>query len=224
MKTKKICLFLLLSTFIGLNVLKADCEEAKQEGENLLVSIEPATLKTEDTLVEIVLVSDNIYIEVSENYSNTKQTYYKKDLGDSIFLKLKSPDIFTNITYEIKTFYTNQECGIDPIKVFSIETGIYNKLSDLKICWDKLYLDICKNYYTTEDIEKFGNIQDLSEEKINKLVNEELTKEEEKSKINLKDIIKEYYLYVLIPIIIISIVYIIVIVIVKKRKEVQNEK
>ncbi len=143
---------------------------------------------------------------------------------EEIFLKLKSPDIFTNITYEIKTFYTNQECGIDPIKVFSIETGIYNKLSDLKICWDKLYLDICKNYYTTEDIEKFGNIQNFSEEKINELVNEELSKEEKKSKTNLKDIIKEYYLYVLIPIIFISIVYIIVIVIVKKRKEVQNEK
>ena len=72
MKTKKICLFLLLSTFIGLNALKADCEEAKQEGENLLVSVEPATLKTEDTLLEIVLISDNIYIEVSENLGNNE--------------------------------------------------------------------------------------------------------------------------------------------------------
>ncbi len=101
MKTKKICLFLLLSTFIGLNVLKADCEEAKQEGENLLVSIEPATLKTEDTLLEIVLISDNIYIEVSENYNNTKQNYYKNDLGDSIFLKIKSPPKLSDILTQV---------------------------------------------------------------------------------------------------------------------------
>lgn len=221
---KKISLIIMMSLIGGINLLYADCEEAKSEGENLIVTVEPATLKDEDTILQVIMISDKIYLEISEDNTGSTNKYYKSDLGDSVFLTIKSPDIYSNVKYEIKTYYSDETCGVEPIKTYTVETGIYNKFSDSEVCWDKLDLDVCKNNYTADEVKKYYNDKELSEDNIEKIIKEEKTQKDAENKKSVIDIIKEYYLYVLVPIMVLSVFYVTRILIIKKRKEVQNEK
>ncbi len=223
---KKIYLIipLIITIFFGINKLNADCESAKERGENLIVSLSPATLMEEENQIKVVLSSEEIYLEVTNNYNDEKNVINSED-GSDIIKTIISPDKYKNIKYEIKTFYTDQTCGTDPIKTYTYETGIYNKFSDSEECWDKPHLNVCKDSFNSKDIEKYyGKDKELSEKNLEEVIEKEEKEENKKKDKTIMGVIKEYYLYVLIPILVISIVYIIIIIVIKRRKKLKDEQ
>lgn len=213
---------IVLSVFMCINVLNAECDNAKQNGEYLWSVVDRATLKTDSTVVKLFLFTDEVYYEISNDYNDTVEKYTYADIDEDSIIKFNSPDILTNVKYTVKAYYTDNTCGTEPIKTFEVETGIYNKNSDNKECWDKLYLDVCKNNYSPDELKEYESI--TNDEELTKKIEEEDKVYNEETKKSVLDIVKEYYLYVLIPCVVISVFYIIRIIIIKKRKEVKDEK
>ena len=74
-----------------------------------------------------------------------------------------------------------------------------------------------------EDIKKYVDEKEISEDNISSIIDEEI-----KASVTVKDkvtnVIKEYYLYVLIPVLLISIFYIARIIVVKRKKRLKDDE
>lgn len=210
---------IILSLILSVNILNADCDSASKSGIYLMADVERALIKTDTNVVNVLLYDEETYLEVTNDYDDSVLTYYKSDVNEDGFININSPDSLTNIKYTISLKYVDKTCGEGAIKTIELETGIYNINSDKNICLDKLYLDVCKNNYAPDEIDKYFNIN------TNKKLEEEVKKELEEYNNpdnNLKNIIKEYYLYVLLPFLFISLIYIIRIIIIKRRGKQHN--
>lgn len=212
-------------SFIGIKIVNADCTLAKEEGKNILAVLNPSTIKSDDTYVNVYLPTENVYVTVQRNDEDIATTYYNKDTEDGNRIQLKAPSIYTNYKYDIKVYYTDSACGEEPIKSMTIETGIFNVYSDSKICNTNTNynLDVCRRHYMPEDIKKYVDEKEISEDNISSIIDEEI-----KASITVKDkvtnVIKEYYLYVLIPVLLISIFYIARIIVVKRKKRLKDDE
>ena len=212
---KKKLLFLIILCISGISVLNADCKVAENYGENLLNYVKRAVLKDENNVIKIYLFDEQIYVKVKNDFNNENKVYTFDDKDDSGLIVIDAPTNYEDIKYTIETYYTDTTCGTEPIKTYELHTGTYNALSDMEICWDKGYLEVCKCNFDSELTEKYKDVK--TEDELTKIVNKQL-KEYEKANTKLIDIVKKYYLYVLIPFLIVSCYYITKIIIAKRKK------
>ena len=226
---KKIYVIIILSFFLEMNILNADCIESKKEGDQISILIDPPRVDKQELSLLVVVPSNNIYLKITNDYNNEEKIYTNEKENATTF-KLVSPDIYSNIKYTIRVYYSDTACGLEPIITYEYETGIYNKYNQSNACLNaSSYIERCKEYYTSEDIKNFNISSDLSEDKHNELVESDIENKnnmpEEKLSTKEKILkgIKEYYLYILIPIAIISLMYIIQIIIIKRRKKYEKE-
>lgn len=216
MKLRYKILFL-LSLLLSINILNADCESASKSGEDIIYSIQRATISGGNSEIYFFMFTDEVYFEVTNDYDDTLEKITYADTNDESYIKIISPNSLINVKYKISSYYSDKTCGEDIIKTIEVETGVYNKNVDNEKCTDKYYLDVCKENYSAEEYEKYKDLQ--SEEDLSKKIEEEEKEYNKKNGKSNLDIIKEYYLYVLIPVAIISVFYIVRIVFIKKRKE-----
>ncbi len=212
---KKKLLFLIIMCITGMSVLNADCEEAMEEGKYLIYFVDKAIDTSYDNILNIYMPKDVVYFKVKNDFNNENKTYTSIDKDDSNLIKIKAPTNYENIKYTIEVYYADASCGVEPINTYTVETGKYNALSDMKICWDKLYLDVCDTNYDEKQIEKYKDVK--TEEELTKIVNKQL-KEYNRANTKPIDVVKKYYLYVLIPFLIVSCYYIPKIIIAKRKK------
>lgn len=230
MKRKNILFGIILFIMFFFNpYLNADCKSAKEEADSLLYYIDLPRFDKLETSLIVILESTQINIEVSNNYDTTINKYGNNSDEKTFVVTEVSPNIYKNITYDINVFYTDKTCGTESIATYSIDTGIYNKYNESSYCINSdVYIDRCSESYTTEQIKKYGNLENMTEEEFNKLAEEDVKNgtnipDDRTTKEKVIDFVKNNYLYVLLPLIIVSIIYI-TIIIIAKRKKVQNEQ
>ncbi len=199
---------------INVNVLKADCEQDKEDAKYISYFTNPIIQDDKINIyTDLYGIKENMYVTVYDSISKETKTY---NYGDENFeygaLYIRSWDVNEKIEYVIKV-YSNL-CEKDEV------------LNTIEISHDKVnkyaYSDICKendNVYKSEWCEPYKDTSNMSEKEIEKKI-----KQDAKSfdfKYNVKIIVKKYYLFVLIPVLLISIFYIVRIILIKRNKKKQ---
>lgn len=222
-KKVRLLLFALLSILIFQVRLFAVCndEELNNLAEKINVSlVEDIEIIGEDNNVErekkyLYLLSfgetlsgmkDKIKIEVTDSISNKKYNATYDDFFDTFVIG--SEIHFVPKVYNIIVLGgSNSKCPNEKIKVFSHRVNAYNTYRDTEYCSDHLDEDLCSIDFDSSkfDDEDFAN----------------LVKPNEVPELNffgkVWNFIKNYWYFVVIPIVVISIFYIVLIVIYKKK-------
>lgn len=229
MKKKNLFIMLIVSLFTCVGLYNADCVTARMEGENLTILNYPSRVDDQNTSIIPILKSSQIYIQVTNDYNKEMNIYRNNKENEEMGFEIISPDIYTNITYTIKTFYNDNSCGTEAIKTYTVETGIYNQYNQSNACLNsEVYVERCKEHYYSEDIKKFSDPSTLTEEDFVSKVEEDIKKgtnipDDRTTKEKVLDAVKEYYLYVLVPFVVITIVSIVILIIVKRGKRLEND-
>ena len=217
---KKISLLLttILISLISFNTMYAvSDEQCSLEEENAKnVSAYVDTYFGEYTTVHFDLkienVTEDVYVRVTNDYDNTTKDYYYKD-SDNGTLVIPSPNVYRYVKYIVKVYTKDSECGGEAVQTLNLKTNIYNGYSNFDICKKaKEPIDICYEFKDTSNL-SVNEFMIEAQKEIDYLNRSFLTK--------LLDFIKEYYMYILIPIILIGAYYIVRIVILKRSR---NEK
>ena len=154
--------------------------------------------------------SDNeghIFAKVT-NDTNESKTYRYSDTNEGT-LELINNYIFAKVTYTVKVYSVDSSCQNMLLKTLKASTIKFNDYSKYDACDGYEEFELCKPFYDGEHVSKevFNNaLEEYKKEK-------ETTFFEKVIKI-----IKEYYLYVLLPIAIISACYYTYIGVIKWRK------
>ena len=196
MNKKLIVLVIILFSF-NLNLYAAcDKEELIKEAEAVEVSATPQQ-SDEGDLYFLILVSkmkNNMALVVSEDDNNTKITYKYFNTNKGV-LEIKNDYIFKKINYTIKIYSLDNACKNMLLATKKVSTIKYNPYSKFDVCQGNELFDMCKPFYE-------GEI--ASKEVFNNALEEYLKEKNVNNWGKIFDVIKEYYLYVLIPILIVT--------------------
>lgn len=194
---KKIFFFITIFFIININ-LYAACNDKILNKEAKEVTLNMTNKETKEGdmyfLLTISNIKENQAIVVSEDDNNTKVTYKYKDTKEGI-IEIKNNYIFEKVTYTIKIYSLDSACQNMKLDTRTISTVKYNKYSKYEVCQGNESFDMCKPFYE-------GEIP--SKEIFNNALEEYNKKKEETFFDKVWGIIKEYGLYVLIPIAIIT--------------------
>lgn len=226
---KKKIIFGLLTLLFLVNVVSADetCDISKEEAKNILIFRNYEVNEEDEKYINIsiMLPSDKVYIVILNDYEEEIKKYSYTDADENGLITISSPNIYKNITYTIKSYTTDENCDIEPIETYVIDTGIYNRYSKEEICVSGTYIDACQSYLTKEEIDKYLNgDENISIDEFMTIVNKEYDKNNMSNKDKVIEFIKTNYLYVLIPFVVLSLFFGIKIFIVKRGQKIKNEK
>lgn len=162
-------------------------------------------------------ITPNIYVQVHEDDEDTTTKYTNGSASDGV-ITIYQWYVYDKVNYVIKVFAEDENCK-EPLKVLTVSTNKVNKNYSYEVCKENPEYYKCEAFYEPSTKEDINQTEEEFLEEINKyaeIKNETLTEK-------IIRLVKEYYLYVLIPFGVISIVYIILIII-YKRKNSEAEK
>lgn len=129
--------------------------------------------------INIMNITEDIYVVVSNNVNSEIKTFYYKDTTDGE-VSFQVRDATSLVTYTIEIHSNKYSCIGDVFRKFAITTPIYNDLSGLAACEGNEGFYYCQEYINSENIsvnEFMKRIKEYKEEK----QEEEEKKESEKS-------------------------------------------
>lgn len=204
---KKLFLFV-ISMFISINVLNAECSDVKADIEN--VSYQLLNISSnEESKVEILVygLTEEMYLLVSEDYDGESITYNYSDTDEGE-ITITSKSISSKINYTFKVYSTDKTCSTSAIKAFNVTTPRYNFVSDMEYCEGMIgKIDMCDPFYDKGDMTEAKLIKEIEASRV------ELDKSFGQK---VWDFIKSYWLYAFIPFILIAGIYIVRIIIYKR--------
>lgn len=206
---KKICMFLMLTILMSVGKLEASCNDSQMLANDIEYSIfESYDYDDVKSEVEFYGLSDELYLEVTNDYNDDVDVYTKDNFTDGV-LVIQSKTVTEKINYSAKVYTTDTSCSNKILRNINFSTNKYNIFVSNEVCNDR--------YDTIKYCNPFYDVKDMSLTEFINLVNEEAAKLD--VHYTFKDYVKMYYLYVLIPFLVISIVYIVRIIIFKRRKK-----
>lgn len=138
--------------------------------------------------VNILNITDDIYISVTNNSTNEVRNYTSSDAINGI-ITFEHADVEQMYTYKIDIYANKYSCSGELIRTYDFVTPLYNFYSGLEICSTYPDFYYCQEFLATENNisydEFLGRIEELREEEP-----EEEKKEKEKS---FGEKIKEFY-------------------------------
>ncbi len=212
---KKIFNFVFVSLLlvIGMTNLSATCEEDKENAEYIYYYIAPYIKDDKvNFIAEVGGLSDSMYVTIYNSLTDETNTYRYGDeirVDDRITYNLENVNKAFN--YDIKVY--SSECSSDEVlssKEFEYD-GVINKYMDNEVCLDSNTIyksDLCNPYTDTSK---------MTEEEFVKKVKGQIKSYDRNGKV--WDIIKKYYLFVLIPVVLITLFFIVRIFIVKRKRK-----
>ena len=218
MKKYFVFLVIFVTFFISTQFLKADCESAIKEAENIKVSkivripdSMPGEGNDNDFLIGVSIenMSNDFYAVVTNNYNSEEVTVKAEDMVDGVAL-VSTPYIYKSVKMNVKIYSNNSDkcSSTDALIGVDVDSGVFNKYYYTWICQENRDLELCEPTKETDDI-KETDFKEQIEKKI---------EEKNKNLIDrLLDFLKKYYLFIICPILIISFVYIVRIIILKRR-------
>lgn len=164
-----------------------------------------------DVIIDLVIegITENNYVLVQNDYNNEVRTYYYSDTNEGV-VTIHSPNIYRKINYTIKVYLTDSSCNSDIVRTLDVTTNMFNKISGYNVCDTEFYVEKCDPFYDIENINEDDFIKEIEKEI------------EELSKTTLDKValfVKNYYLFVLIPIVLIIVIYTIRIIALKRGRK-----
>lgn len=181
-KFKSFIIFILSFLFIVANVNAASCgyeEKAKLNSEvsNVKANYEikirvmdpgeftppDAIIGTEDEetyqetteymQVNILNITENMYVEVTNNFDNTKTTYQYQDTNNGNIV-INWSNLWDLVTYTIKVYASsNTGCVGTPLRTLYVSLPRYNDYSELDFCTKVPDYYLCQRYVTYNKVE-----------------------------------------------------------------------
>lgn len=206
---KKIYMFLMLPILMSVSKLEASCNDSQILANDIEYSIfESYDYDDVKSEIEFYGLSDELYLEVTNDYNDDVDVYTKDNFEDGV-LVIQSKTVTEKINYRVSVYTTDTTCSNRILRNINFSTNKYNIFVSNEVCNDR--------YDTIKYCNPFYDVEDMSLTEFVNLVNEEIAKLE--VHYTFKDYVKKYYLFVLIPFLVISIVYIVRIIIFKRRKK-----
>lgn len=217
MKKICFCLMLFLISFIKVDASICSDEVIKEASK---VKVEVKAVKECDDFLNKVLISnvtENLYVEVYEDDDDTVTVYTHADVNDDGVISIDHWYIYENVNYEVSVYSNNDGC-YDKLNTLKATTLKFNKRYNFVICEKNPDYEKCDPFYqyTNEDKklndeEFYNEMEEFYEEKNAPLVNK------------FWKIVKEYYLYVLIPFLVIGGSYLTAILIYKHKRRSEDK-
>ncbi len=217
---KKVMIVLITAIVLMTNV-EATCydKEINDWSESLEIKFEE--VKNEEYPYSYLLMLNNprtdIRVTAKDTYSNgTYDVEYDTDFKNYV---VGSEIHFIDKEYTF-TIYMNdnaESCGGEKLRTIKYTVAKYNEYNDTVYCEENPDADICGSY-TKVNEDDADKIKDKIEEYYNNKIEEQVLAGKPWY-VKVWAMVKEYSLYVIIPIVIVAIIYSVIIYIAKKRSE-----
>lgn len=135
--------------------------------------------------INILNVTDDVYVVLKNNLNNQSRTFYKKNTTDGI-ASFYQDGTDTIVNYTLEVYSNKYSCAGELYKKLTLTTPIYNTYSELEACSENPEFYYCQEFITTKQITYDKFIENLKE-----YVEEEEIKEKREK--NIWDKIKEFY-------------------------------
>ncbi len=227
MKKYSLLLAMLLCFFVSTIKPEASCTDMAKEAEKIVVRKEnyvPDELEYDEkgiviptTFVGIAIdkMTEDFYAVVTSDEDDDVITIRYADTENG-FYKIQSHNYYRNVNFEVKFYSTDStKCNsTDAIRKVDIQNDILNQYLYTNKCIEEPSLEICGKFKNTNklDVGKFEEEFDKQLEEKNKSVFDKLL-----------DFVKNYWIFILVPIVIISVIYITRIILIK-REMAKHEK
>lgn len=215
---KKYCLisFVLVCFFVNLIFVNADCEGVVKAADKIKVNrVEEFPSEDDEDLysafmgLEISNIPDNLYVVISNDYNNDTVTVNSEDLVNGVY-RYPAPYIYKSVNYDVKVYSKDESCtSSDSVKSFDASTRIINEYFFHNKCLDNRDLEMCQPVLNDENV---------SVTEFNKQIDEAIRLKNRNFFEKVWDFLRDYYLYIVVPILLISAVGITRIVILKRGK------
>jgi len=143
--------------------------------------------------VNILNLTENVYIEVTNNVDGTKNTYRYSDAKDGN-ISFTRDETDKLITYTVKVYASaNTGCEESLLKTLYISLPRYNSFSTYPICKEMPEHDMCQSYVNFEEM-SFKDFETEMKEETEKLIKEEEKKNEHDAKwyVQVLNFVKEH--------------------------------
>lgn len=164
--------------------------------------------------VKVEGLTENTFVTIVNDYDNVVKEYYYSDTENGV-LTLNSPYIYKRVRYIINVYTVDRECNSEPINTFYLKTDMYNMYSRYDIC-EESDIDMCSMFY---------DISDMTEKEFMQIAQEKIGYANRSIFQKVIDFIKDYYLFIITPIVLVSTYFIVRITVLKRgRDEKYNKK
>lgn len=210
---KILCVFIVVSVFFT-NILtcKAICnDDVLLAAKNVKVEAIPMT---EDLIYYVIKISNltpEVYVTVYEDDNGTTTSYTYEDSENGV-IEIEHWYIYEKVYYTVNVYSEVEGCTDESLNEITVNTKKFNERYGYVSCEENPDYEKCDPFYEPpvgeeqtdeefyEEIQEYNKEQDMSF--LEKTWNA----------------IKEYYLYVLIPIVIVAVIYGILIYVYKAKK------
>lgn len=202
----------LMAFFVNTFTCKAVCnDDVLLAAKDVKVEAIPMT---EDLIYYVIKISNltpDVYVTVYEDDNETTTTYTYDDSKDGV-IEIEHWYIYEKVYYTVNVYSTVEGCADESLNEIKVNTKKFNERYGYVSCEENPDYEKCDPFYEAPP----------GEEQTDKEFYEEIQEYNKKQNMSFWDkvssTLKEYYLYVLIPIVVVSIVYIVLICVYKKRK------
>lgn len=229
MKKVLLCVLLVLLSFTGIKVCATCFDDTlntwieKVKIKQVIISDDykaPSGVSNEDLsnysyLLMLDIPRSDLKVMAKDTYSSSEyEVEYDSNYKNYV---IGSEVHFINKVYTITIYMADDatSCAGEKMRTFTYTVPKYNQYHDTSYCEGNPDDENCGMYTEVKDTDKIDTI--IKDDY------DDMIKKEEYSTLSFIEkaifVIKEYYLYVLIPVIAISIVYYVIIMITKKRRE-----
>lgn len=135
---------------------------------------------TEYIQVNILNLTENMYVEVTNDYNDDRTVYQYKDAKDGN-ISFDWHEINDLITYTIKVYASSEtECDGTLLKTISQKLPRFNEYSDYSICNNFSEYYLCQRYVTYEKVDFNSFAKRMNEETEKKIKEDEQKNQNEK--------------------------------------------
>lgn len=209
-----LCLFCILT--LNISTCFADCtDEVLLNAKNVDVDAIP---QTEDLIYYIIKISNltpDLYVKVYEDDNETTTTYTYDDSENGV-IEIEHWYIYEKVNYVVSVYSTEEGCTDEVLAEIEVSTKKFNERYGYVACEQNPDYEKCDPFYEPADDEEQTDEEFYEELKEYNEVKDTPFSEK------LWNGIKEYYLYVLIPIVAVSVVYGIAIYVYKAKRSDKN--
>lgn len=125
--------------------------------------------------INILNITDDIYVQVKNNYDSNILTFRNNNTIDGI-ATFQTSNVSELITYTIEVYSNKYSCVGEQFRTFTLTTPIYNRYSTLQVCADNPEFYYCQEFIQSERVSYevfFDNLEKFKEEKANEQNTEE---------------------------------------------------
>lgn len=139
--------------------------------------------------INILNITDDVYVQVSNNYDGNVQTFREENTNDGIAtFQTRNKDRL--ITYTFSIYSNKYSCVGEKFREFTITTPMYNQHSELQTCVENPDFYYCQQFISSDNISFDEFISKINDYKKEQEVKKQ--EEEEKNKSFIEKL-KEFY-------------------------------